>query len=224
LDFASGADDQPVTASAPFQAASCASRHFRPKLSLTLKGGTKRSANPALKAVVTPRRGHANIGAAAVTLPHSEFLDNEHIQTICTRVQFSAGGGNGEQCPAASIYGRAQATTPLLDEPLSGPVFLRSSNHKLPDLVPALRSGKININLHGRIDSTKGGGIRTTFEGVPDAPVTRFTLEMFGGSKSLLVNSTNLCTRSHRALALFEGQNGKQVAFRPVLKTSCRKR
>jgi hypothetical protein len=221
LDFASTVDDEPVTVSTPFQAASCASLGFKPRLTLRLKGGTKRSANPALTAVVKPRPGDANIGGAVVALPHSEFLDNEHIGTVCTRVQFNAGGGNGEQCPAGSIYGRAKATTPLLDEELSGPVFLRSSSHQLPDLVVALHSGKINVNLDGRIDSTKRGGIRTTFEGVPDAPVTQFTLEMFGGKKSLLINSTNLCKRTKRATARFEGQNGKVHSSRPALKVKC---
>jgi hypothetical protein len=44
-------------------------------------------------------------------------------------------------CPAGSIYGKARATSPLLDAPLEGPVYLRSSNHPLPDLVPALQEG-----------------------------------------------------------------------------------
>ena len=63
---------------------------------------------------------------------HSEFLAQEHIRTICTRVQFNAGAGNGAQCPKGSVYGKAKAISPLLDEPLKGPVFLRSSNHELP--------------------------------------------------------------------------------------------
>jgi hypothetical protein len=190
---------------------------------LSLKGGTTRSANPAFKAVVTARAGDANIGTARVTLPHSEFLEQGHIKTVCTRVQFNAGGGNGEQCPAASVYGRATAITPLLSEPLSGPVFLRSSSHKLPDLVAAMHSGEINIDLDGRIDSAKGGRIRNTFEAVPDAPVTKFTLEMFGGKKSLLVNSTNVCKGKHPAISEFTGQNGKTYDTNPELRPQCGK-
>jgi len=223
-DFSSEADDQPITVTSPFQAAGCASLGFSPKLALSLKGGTKRGAVPALKAVLTARPGDANIGKAQVTLPHSEFLEQSHIKTICTRVQFAAGGGNGEQCPAASIYGRAEAITPLLSEPLSGPVFLRSSSHNLPDLVAALHNGQINIDLDGRIDSVKGGRIRNTFESVPDAPVTKFTLEMRGGKKGLLVNSTNLCKTKNRATAAFTGQNGKLHNFKPVVKPQCGKK
>jgi hypothetical protein len=223
LDFVSELDDNPITVTSRFQAADCAHLKFKPKLSLSLKGGTKRGASPALKAVLKARKGDANIGEAQVTLPHSEFLEQGHIGTVCTRVQFKEGGGNGEKCPAASIYGYVKATTPLLDEPLAGPVFLRSSNHPLPDVVAALNSGKIDIALDGRIDSVKGQ-IRSTFEAIPDAPVTRFTLRMKGGKKSLFVNSTSLCRKSHRAISHLVGQNGKVYDTHPIVKASCAKK
>jgi hypothetical protein len=207
--------------SSPFQAADCASLGFKPKLSMQLLGGTTRTATPRLKAVLTARKGDANIGRAQVTLPPSEFLEQNHIRTVCTRVQFNAGAGNGEQCPKAAIYGKAKAISPLLDEPISGPVFLRSSNHELPDLVAALHSSKVDINLVGRIDSTKQGGIRSTFEEVPDAPVSKFILQMQGGKKGLFVNSEDICKAKHRAKAAFTGQNGKLHEFNPVVKTKC---
>jgi hypothetical protein len=224
LDFGSAADDQPVTITSPFQAADCAALGFAPKLALSLKGGTKRGANPKLKAVVTyPKGAYANIARAQVTLPHSEFLDQSHIKTICTRVQFAAGQKPGEKCPPGSIYGFAKATTPLLSDPVEGPVFLRSSSNPLPDLVAALHNKQVDFNLVGRIDSVKGG-IRNTFETVPDAPVTKFTLELQGGKKSLLINSTNICKGKHRAIADFTGQNGKKHVFNPALKAKCGKK
>jgi uncharacterized repeat protein (TIGR01451 family) len=223
LDFTSAADDQPITVSTRYQAANCAALGFRPKLALRLFGGTRRGDNPKLRAVLTARKGDANIGQARVTLPHSEFLDQSHIRTVCTRVQFKEGAVPGEKCPRGSVYGHARAITPLLDEPLQGPVFLRSSSHQLPDLVAALHSGRIDINLAGRIDSVKGGLIRTSFEAVPDAPVTKFTLTMQGGKKGLLVNSTNLCARKNRAIAAFTGHNGKAHDFRPLLRVRCGK-
>ena len=223
--FGSESDDQPFTATTPFQAASCASLGFKPDLKLSLKGGTKRGKNPALKAVLTYPKGggYANVASAQVTLPHSEFLDQSHIRTVCTRVQFNAGAGNGSACPPGSVYGKARAITPLLDEELRGPVFLRSSSHKLPDLVVALHSPKVDLNLIGRIDSIKGGRIRNTFESAPDAPVSKFVLEMQGGKKGLLVNSTNICKHKNRAIAALTGQNGKRHEFKPVLKPRCKK-
>jgi hypothetical protein len=221
----SSADDQVATASAPFQAASCESLAFKPRLSISLLGGMKRSDTPRLKAVVRPQKGGANIAGAQVTLPGTVFLEQAHIRTVCTRVQFKAGAGNGAECPKGAVYGRARAISPLLDEPLVGPVYLRSSNHDLPDLVAALHSKKVDINLAGRIDTGKGGGIRTTFARVPDAPVSKFVLQMQGGRKGLVTNSIDLCaSRKQRALAEFQGQNGKQRTLRPVIKTRCGKK
>jgi hypothetical protein len=220
-NFGSESDDQPITVTSPFQAADCASLGFAPKLSLSLKGGTKRGATPAFKAVLTyPKGAYANIASSQVTLPHSEFLEQAHIGTVCTRVQFKEGAIPGEKCPPASVYGFAKAITPLLDEPIQGPVYLRSSSHNLPDLVAALHSGQIDIALAGRIDSVQNGRIRNTFEAVPDAPVSKFVLEMKGGKKGLLVNSTNLCKRTNRAISDFTGQNGKVYDTNPVLQPS----
>ena len=201
-----GTEGGSTSPSGLFQVANCDGLGFEPKLKTVLKGGTKRTAHPALTATLTQgTSGEANISRAVVTLPKSEFLDQSHIKTVCTRVQFAA-----NQCPAASIYGHATATTPLLDQPLSGPVYLRSSSHKLPDLVAALRgpaSQPIEIDLDGRIDS-KGGGIRASFESVPDQPVSKFVLSMQGGKKGLLQNSTDICKGKHIAKVHMVGQNG----------------
>ena len=225
LNFASEADDQPVTVTSPFQAADCASLPFHPKLKLSLKGSTKRGATPAFKAFLTMKPGEANISRSVVVLPRSEFLDNAHIGTSCTRVQFNAGKIPGEDCPAASVYGHAKAITPILDEPIEGPVFLRSNGgeRNLPDLVAALHSGEININLVGFIDSIHHGQIRNRFQAVPDAPVTSFTLEMMGGKKGLLENAPTgsartLCESKNSTSVEFEGHNGKRSSFNTELK------
>ncbi|HEX4307808.1 MAG TPA: hypothetical protein VHZ54_17360, partial [Solirubrobacterales bacterium] len=81
-------------ASTRFQVAGCKNLQFAPKLQIQLKGKTKRAGNPALTAILTQPLGQANIGFVSVALPHSEFLEQGHIRTNCTRVQFAA-----EQCP-----------------------------------------------------------------------------------------------------------------------------
>jgi hypothetical protein len=198
-----------------FQVSGCGDLGFRPRLNMRLLGGTQRGDHPRLRAIVRPRSGDANIGRAVVSLPRSEFLDQGHIRTVCTRVQFAA-----DSCPSASIYGHATATTPLLDGPLSGPVYLRSSDNELPDLVADLR-GQVRIALVGRIDSPAGRGIRTTFAAPPDAPVSKFVLRMRGGERGLLVNSRNLCAQPARATARLVGQNGRALTLRPKMRTSC---
>ncbi len=215
LGGATSVFNQTASLSNRFQVGGCQALGFKPKLAIDLTGPTKRTAYPALKATLTARPGDANIGKAVVALPHSEFLAQEHIKTICTRVQFAA-----NQCPPGSIYGKALAYTPLLDRPLQGPVYLRSSSNKLPDMVVAL-NGQIDVDLVGRIDSVKGG-IRTSFESVPDAPVTKFVLEMEGGQKGLLVNSRNLCNSTNKASVQMDGQNGKTADSTPVVTNDCK--
>jgi uncharacterized repeat protein (TIGR01451 family) len=201
----------------PFQVDSCGDLSFKPKLSFRLFGGTHRGAHPKVRATLTMPPGGANIASASVTLPRSEFLDQGHIGTVCTRVQFAANA-----CPAASVYGMVSAKTPLLDETLTGPIYLRSSNHQLPDLVAAFRGGRIDANLVGRVDSVNGG-IRNTFEFVPDVPVSTATFSFFGGKKGLLVNSRDICKDTPRATAKFGAQNGDAITLRPKLVSVCEK-
>lgn len=208
----------PVSLAARFQVGECGRLGFRPRLRLSLKGGTERGDYPALTAVLKPRQGDANIASLAVSLPRSEFLAQEHIRTVCTRVRWAE-----DACPKASIYGRAVVTTPLLDYKLTGPVYLRSSDNTLPDLVPDLRgpaSQPIRLESAGRTDSIDGG-IRNTFAQIPDAPFTKLVLRMQGGKKSLLVNSTDICAGSNRASVRFGAHNGRTFVAQPLLRAKC---
>ncbi len=207
--------------SARFQVGGCDKLNFAPKLTARVTGPTKRGELPAFTAELTYPEGpgYANIKDVQVALPHSEFLEQAHINTICTRVQAAA-----HQCPQGSIYGYAEATTPLIDGVLKGPVFLKSSDHKLPDLAIALRgpdSQPVEVEFAGRIDSVHGQ-IRNTIEGLPDVPVSKFVLRMKGGRKGLLVNSRNLCQgKPGRMTVNMVAQNNKTSDSRPLLGNSC---
>jgi hypothetical protein len=133
-------------------------------------------------------------------------------------VQIAAGPGFGKECPKGSVYGHVKAWTPLLDEPLSGPVYLRSSNHNLPDAVLALH-GLVDIEVATRIDSVHGR-LRATVAGVPDAPVSRAVVRMQGGQKGLFVNSRNLCRKAGRNKARVDakGQNARKSLLKPSMR------
>ncbi|HEX5929649.1 MAG TPA: hypothetical protein VFY48_09670 [Solirubrobacterales bacterium] len=216
--FGSG-DDNPVALSERFQAANCASLGFAPKLTLKLKGGTRRGDFPALTGTYVPRPGDANLQGLVLRFPNSAFLEQAHIGTICTRPQFAA-----KACPAAAAYGTAKAWTPILEQPLEGPVYLRANGgeRQLPDLVADLR-GLVDVEAVAYIDS-RGGGIRATFAGVPDAPLSKVVVSMRGGRKGLIVNSVNLCAKRQKANASFSGHNGRRATLRPVLQAKCSKK
>jgi hypothetical protein len=206
----------------PFQTSECQKLTFRPKLFTRLFGkrkSTRRAQHPKFRATLVAREGDANIARAALTLPHSEFLEQSHIRTICTRVQLAAAA-----CPKASIYGYARAKTPLLDDELAGPVYLVSSSHELPDMLVDLR-GQVDVRLRGVI-SAVAGRIKTVFSAVPDVPVSKFVLTMKGGKKGLLVNSRNLCAAPAFSHLNFKAQNGKKLGKKrlPLRVPACKKK
>lgn len=208
-----------------FQVGGCEALPFKPKLSLQLKGGTRRSKHPELRAVLTQKPGQANIDRASVMLPVTEFIDQNHINNPCTRPEFAA-----QSCPGGSVLGTARAFSPLFDKPLEGKVYFRSNggDRPLPDIVADLR-GQVHIVLVGQVDAvpikgTEKSRIRNTFATVPDAPVSKFVLRLPGGKRGLLVNSSSLCAKKQLASVRMDGQNGKQRDFNVAIKTSCGKK
>ncbi len=221
LDVFNPADDVPVSLTDRYQAASCASLQFKPKLSLTLKGGTRRSAFPALNAELTARPGDANVAGAVVTMPPSLFIANAHIANPCTRVQF-----NADACPPSSVLGTAKAYTPLLDQPLEGPVYFRSNGGErlLPDVVADLH-GQFRFTLVIGILKSRNARITTKVLNAPDVPASKVTLSLAGGKKGLLENNENLCLHKQRAALDLSGQNGRHYRTEPVVKiASCKKK
>lgn len=209
----------PAALASPFQVGGCKPLPYKPKLNTRLFGPIHRGGHPRLRAVFQAKPGEANTARIVFALPRSEFIDQAHFRTICTRVQFAA-----NQCPAGSVYGHVKAISPLVDYPLEGPVYLRSSVHKLPDVVMALRgppSQPIEVDLAGRVDSVNGG-IRVTFESVPDAPVSKAIVSMQGGKKGLFQNSTNICKGTHRAALALSAQSGKFLQSSPTLEADCK--
>lgn len=214
-DLGSKADDPRAGASVPFQVSNCSAMGYRPTLTLRLRGHAHRGDFPKLTATYRPRPGDANQREVTVTLARTMFLAQSHIRTICTRKQFAA-----QNCPKDSIYGRATAVTPLLGAPLKGPVYLRASENTLPDMVAAISGGGVSVEVVGRVSSYKGG-LRATFTKLPDAPVKRFTMQLFGGKRGLLEAAADVCANPQPADARFIAQNNRGLVAHPALVGEC---
>jgi uncharacterized repeat protein (TIGR01451 family) len=230
-------DGTAVQRSSRFQVGDCAALTFKPKLALRLTGKRQRKTNghPGVRAVVTQKRGEAGIRKAAVRLPSSLALDPDNAQALC---EYADGTKAEPACPKGSIVGRAKAVSPLLKRPVAGNVYFvknvrrsRSGNliRTLPMLVVALR-GEIAVNLRGTA-SVKGGRLVNTFANVPDAPISRFNLNVKGGKNGILVvtrrqngNSINLCASRQTAKVDMNGHNGKRQGSTIGVRTPCAKR
>jgi len=216
--FESTADDSSLTISRHFQLLNCSTLGFKPKLGIRLRGNFHRGGYPQLRATFAARGPQdSNLRRIEVEMPHAEFLAQNHIREVCSRVQFEA-----KRCPSGSVYGSATAYTPLLDEPLKGNVYLRSSTGKLPDLVADLYSGAVRIIVEGHIGPTKQGGVDAFFDELPDQPLERFVMTLRGGKHGLLTNSTDICAAPPFASVSSIAQNNIGAKFNTVLRGTCK--
>ena len=120
------------------------------------------------------------------------------------------------------MLGDAEVTTPLLDQPLTGQVYLRSSDARAARPGRSTSRARSTSTWSAGSTRVKNGALRTTFEAVPDAPVDTFKLDLAGGSKGLLINSESLCGKAEAG----DGQDASARTTRVVntsakLQTSC---
>src|SRR5439155_5890305 len=130
--------------------------------------------------------GEAATKSTKVTLGPPLGPNTGALANVC-----SVGDYNADNCPSGSQVGSATAITPLLATPLTGPVRLVENPGGLPHVVVYL-SGLINVRLVGDV-TLASAGTTTTFAGIPDVPLSRFTLDFNGGSGGLLSATADLC-------------------------------
>ena len=208
-----------VGRTARYQVGECASLTLKPSLGLTLsgKGQTVDGKHPAVTAVLSQPAGQANLKKVRVALPLSLALDTDNANGLC---EFVDGSKAEPTCPKASIVGSATAVTPILDQPLSGPVYFVKNVRKdaktgrdirtLPKLViPLVGQNGVRLTLTGT-SAVKDDQLVTTFDNVPDAPVSSFKLNIIGGKGGILaVSGADICKATQVAEQQIDGQNNK---------------
>jgi hypothetical protein len=201
--------------SVAFRALGCGDLELDPKLALRFTGNaTTDGAHPGISAKLTDTPGGANIAKAIVKLPLSVALDPDNAQALCTPTQRAA-----LACPTASIVGQAKATS-VLPHPLTGPVYfvqgLRTSKtgqtvRTLPKLWIPLSADGVTVDINASSDVDKLNRLVTTFDDVPDAPISQFELTITGGKHGIIVVSgkPGTCGRDSTVESQFTGQNNK---------------
>lgn len=177
-----------ANAGASLSTTGCAGVPFSPTMNVDLTGTLKKDAKPGVAAKLTVPAGHANVSKVALTLPSGIGADIAALSTMCSRDAYDANA-----CPAGSVVGTATAKSPVLDTPLTGPVTLiKKQGSALPDLGVRLR-GPVNVDLLGAVTLGQGNRLITTFDGIPDVPLSSFELGLTGGAKGALVVSGDVC-------------------------------
>jgi Domain of unknown function DUF11 len=191
----------------PFSVSGCSALAFKPSLEVRTNGRTSKARGASLDVKVRYHLAHeANIHAVKVELPLHLPSRLTTLQKACIAVTFAT---NPAACPPESVVGIAQAVTPVLPAPLRGPAYLVShGGAAFPDLVIVLQGDGVRVDLIGHT-SIRHGITRSSFDSVPDVPVSSFEVYFPQGKHSLLAALGNLCKLPLAMPTTFVGQNGR---------------
>ncbi|MGB7159237.1 MAG: hypothetical protein WBD40_14305 [Tepidisphaeraceae bacterium] len=196
-----------------FQVGSCGALPYRPRLALKIGDKKHRRAESTapLAVTLTMPRGDANNKSATVTLPK-----NVNSRLAALRGACSVEAARARSCGRGAVVGTAVAVTPLLRDPLTGPVYIvRTVGNRLPDLWVALR-GQVEFDLIARVRVTRSLQLRTTFGEIPDVPVTKFRLNFISGRNAPIGLVRGICSARVRrdmvADLSLRAQNGRLVS------------
>ncbi len=211
LSSTSGAS---AAVSSPFEAVDCANLPFKPKFTASTQARTSRANGARLDVKITSGLGQANVGKVRVVLAKQLPARLTTLQKACTDAVFNV---NPASCPTASVVGAATAVTPLLAHSLTGPAYLVSHGAAFPDLVLVLQDEGIVMYLDGNMD-IKQGLTSSTFNSIPDMPISMFEIVFPEGPHSILAVDIpaeakgSMCRQSLTMPTTLTGQNGARVA------------
>ncbi len=136
---------------------------------------------------------------AVVTLPQGMTLSTSAAQglTGCSSAQIGLGTNSPVSCPDSSRYGSLTVHTPILpkDAPMQGDIYIAKQSHNPFGSFLAFyfvihdEARGLLVKLPGRIDlDPVTGQIKTTFDDLPQFPVSDLQLTLKGGVRAALVN------------------------------------
>jgi hypothetical protein len=212
----------------PFNVANCAALPFKPSFKVSTAAKTSKANGASLTVKVGSGAGQANIAKVRVILPKQLPARLTTLQKACTEAQFNT---NPALCPPASAVGSATAVTPVLAHPLTGPAYLVShGGAAFPDLVFVLQGEGVVLYLDGNTNIKKGI-TSSTFNSVPDAPISTFETVFPEGPHSVLATNipasakNSMCGQSLTMPTTITGQNGGVVTqTTKITTTGCLKK
>jgi hypothetical protein len=158
----------------------------------------------------------ADLKKAIVTLPAGVTVSPSAAngRQVCTPTQIGLDNSEQPTCPDAAKIGSVEVLTPLLEDPLTGSVYLAQQEENpfeslLAIYLVAEGSGVV-IKLAGHVEANPATGqLTTTFDENPQLPFSELKLRFFGGPRAALM--TPATCGSYTPSAQLAGWNGTVV-------------
>jgi hypothetical protein len=134
--------------------------------------------------------------------------------TGCSSAQIALTSDAAPTCPDSSKIGAVTLETPLLDEPLTGSVYLATPfdnpSHSLVALYIVVEGPGVIVKLDGQVQlDPETGQITTIFDDNPQLPFSKLSLELDDGPTAPVVLPTHCGT--YTTHAVLTGWSGKTV-------------
>jgi hypothetical protein len=204
--------DPSVSGQASFTPTGCGNLPYAPTASLKVDTGSgfDTPEYPEVSTVVQQAPGEANTEHVELTLPLGLGPNTPvALGASCSQADFAA-----RTCPAPTNVGTALAESPLLSAPLAGQVYIVNSGGSLP-LIGIDLSGELNLQLLSSAAFVNNGSganqLQSVLDGLPDLPLSKFTLTFHGGPSGLFTANTNVCLPSARLGGSFDSHAGQHV-------------
>jgi hypothetical protein len=208
-----------ATLSSPYRVSGCKRLGFKPRLRVALVAGARPHLHEqvGLRVSARFRRGDASLSSLFVSMPPALKLGIGKLKEICSRPD-----ARRNLCPPGSKVGTARAHTPVLGKKaLTGTIYVvQPRDDGEPDIWMALSGAGVKLAMHGATEN-EHGRFATKLGGLPDIPLSDFTMRLGAPGNSLLSLDADPCTggRVHRLEAELRagGQNGARRSSRVAI-------
>jgi hypothetical protein len=195
----------------PFQATGCGALKFTPSIAAVTSAKANKPDGASLEVTVTQPAHQANISELQLQLPKQLVARFSTIQTSCPAATFESGPPPGK-CASSARVGTASVTTPVLPGKLTGTAwFVSHGNEAFPDLDLVLSDGGVQVVLVGHTHIAHSSITTSTFEDLPDVPISNVSVELPLGSSSALAAEGALCAVKLAAPTTIIAQNGAKI-------------